>query len=182
MESHFTIDTKEFKKMISEANKLIKGAAQTSVKISVLPDTVEFQFQGMQKLLKAESDTYNDVLVPFSVLYGFARTVSDKRIAFAFKDGEVKVGVATVMGPNIKVESLFSRKAADLPMNLTPRVLLRLKMQYPKEELVQLNLFEMVAASERDMEKEVVKAARLLAPYGISKAELLALIWGKLES
>ena len=181
METKFTVDSSEFKKVIMDVKRLSKHSMNMMVKISIQPQSIEFQFIGIQKILKAETETYCNVLVPFEILYGIVKTNSRNELTLVFKDGVVAFSGTTLSKSTIKVQSLFSNKTPDLNINHNILDILRLRNQYDNEKLGELNLIEKIEIEEQKLEQRLEEAQSILKFYGVTKKELENIVEQKIN-
>lgn len=89
------------------------------------------------------------------------------------EDGEMSIGSLTVGAKTTFIEVERGLRTIDLPLNYTDLDLIFLKTgKYTKEELAFNNLNLIIELAERNLEKNIEKAARMLKMYGINKTEL----------
>lgn len=181
MQTTFTVNLADFKKMLTDTKKISKRILKTIVKISVQPHLLEFQFVGIQRTLPAKTETYCDVLVPFDVLFAIAKTSQSSQLTLTFRDGEVQAEDATLLRTSIKVQTLFSNKEMPLPINPSLADILNLRKQYDAEKLIQLNLLSRVELAEQELKHRLHEATILLGDYGVKFSELESLVNSKLN-
>ncbi|GIV33056.1 MAG: hypothetical protein KatS3mg031_0591 [Chitinophagales bacterium] len=181
MQTTFTVSLEDFKKMITQANRIIKKIDDTITKISVQPESIEFEFVGIQRTLPAMTETYCDVLVPFKVLLGIAKTATTPRLTLTFKDGQMNTDKINVSHKAIKVQSLFSNKEIPLPVNPSLADILKLRKLYDKEKLIELNLMPRIESAEQELKDRLNKAAALLKDFGVKFSDLESLVNSKIN-
>ena len=181
MQTQFTVQTIELKKIILGAKKLSKQAMKSIVKISVLSESLELQFMGITRWIEAETKQFCDVLIPFDILYAVVKTVSQSHLTLKIKDGEVDIGSSRLQRSTIKVQSLFSTKELDLPINPSVIDILLLRTKHSSSRLAELNLLSCIEKEEEILDQKLREAATLLNPYGVKTTEIEELVKGKLK-
>jgi hypothetical protein len=176
METEFTLNTIDLKKTMAEVRKLSRKSASGEVAISVQPDRIEMQFIGITRFLAATTTHFCDVIIPFSMLEGLAKTVDTKAITLQVTDGQLVYGQVNVHSKHIKIQSLFTNPESALPMNMTPKLLLGLRKKQSTEYLEKLGIMPYIEAEESKLEKKLQAAARSLKVYGITYEKLKNLV------
>ena len=176
METTFTFNTMDFKKMMTEVRKLSKRSYTLNTTISVQPDRLEFQFVGISRFIKAETSTYCDVVIPFRLLDNTAKTETSKEMTWIVKDGEIQFGKLSVKNNSIRVQSLFVNPPLPLAMNQDSLSILRLRLTHKEAQLTQLKLLESVEGEEKTLEIKLKEAGKCLYPYGVTVQMLRELV------
>lgn len=182
MQSSFTIQTKELKAALAAMNRIgLKFTSSSVLKISVLPETIEIATQGIMKILKAETDSLADILVPVLILKGYANTIKSAITQFTFKPGELKCGSSIYSSSAIKVETVFNVPENNLPINATTLEMVRQRVIKNQEEIERFNLSPAIANDYQVMGEKIDKALKHLKYYEVTFDEIYDLIQKKIK-
>lgn len=182
METSFKINTDLLFPAIKKIVKLVPSLKKAgNIKISVQPLDIVFSCPGIEFILPAETSGYADVMVPFIILYAIQKTEKAKSLTFTFSQGTIKTETITINNPRILVHNLFTKKAVDLPLNSNALDILRLRLTHTNDQLIEYNMLESVEKAEQKFEDELSIVIQTLHKYGISRTDILELIYKKLE-
>ncbi len=170
-------NTKEFAKAITLIGKTIPALRKLgNVKVSVLPNDITISAPGIEQVVKADTEGYTDMMVPFRLLYGIAKTDKRETITLTITDGQIDCGGYTLASSILKLNTVFSKKEIDLPINPTKIDILKLRAMYSPEQLREYKMLPEIESAERQLENALLQSLYHLEPYGISKNDLDELI------
>ncbi len=182
MTSSFTVNTKEIKSALAHMERVgSKFSKTTMLKISVLPDTVEFGKQGMTRIIKAKTEGLADIQVPAILMKGYIATSSNPVMTFVFSNGSLQCGSSTFTSSAITVETVFNIPENTLPINASRMSVLRFAQGKSEVEIARLGLTGTIKYAKRVCSEKVQKAAELLEDYEVSYEELKAIIAKKIN-
>ena len=182
METTFKIKTEEFYPAIKKIAKLIPTFKKVgNVKITVQPMDIVISCPGIEMTIPAETSGYADVIVPFILLYAIHKTEKVTNLTFTFTQGTIKTEKITINNPRILVNSLFTTKEIDLPLNATSLDILRLRITHSPDELGQYNMLDKLLTEEKKLDEDLLQITHVLYKFGITRQDILDLILKKLE-
>jgi len=174
-------NTKDFAKAITLIGKTIPALRKLgNVKVSVLPNDITIYAPGIEQTVKAETEGYTDMMIPFRLLYGIAKTDKRDMLILTIIDGQIDCGGYTLASSIIKLNTVFSKKEIDLPVNSAKIDILSLRARYSPEQLREYKMLLEIESAERQLEKALLQALIYLEPYGINRNDLDELIDNKI--
>ena len=182
MESTFKINTGILFPAIKKIAKLVPSLKKVgNIKITVQPLDIVISCPGIEFTIPAETSGYADIIVPFITLYAISKTEKAPSLSFTFSQGSLKTQTISITSPHILVNSLFTKKEIDLPMNSTALDILRLRKKYSDAELIEYNMLDTVKRAEQKFENDLHQVIDTLYQYGILRSDILELINQKLK-
>jgi hypothetical protein len=182
MVSSFKINTALLFPAIKKIAKLVPSLKKVgNIKITVQPLDIVISCPGVEFAFPAETSGYSDIIVPFVTLYAISKTETVSSLTFTFSHGSLKTQTISITSPHILVNSLFTKKEIDLPMNSTALDILRLRKKYTDAELLEYNMLSTVLRAEKKFEDDLFQVIGTLYQYGILRSDILELINQKLK-
>lgn len=177
---YFTLPTKEIFEPVQHFRKLTKRAArkQTALEINCVFNTVTFSIPGAAVKRNCKTEGIGAYTVSLEYFFLLLRDHKKETIEVILKDGELKVGNATVSGVILgtKVQHPENLKVIDLPINYTDSDLLNLPLKYTDAVIDFAQAGWMIKEAQERMEKEINKAHALLKSYGVEKNDLQKIV------
>lgn len=182
METTFKINTKELFTAIKKTGRLVPALKKAgNIKISVQPTDIVISCQGVEFTIPAETTGYVDIILPFTILYAIQATETASSLTFTVTQGSLKTEKFTINNFKITVQNLFTKKAIDLPINPITLDFLRLRNIHTEAQLREYNMLQQVEKAERQLEKDLSQALKILKPYNILQSDILELLEKKLK-
>jgi hypothetical protein len=176
LETQFTIQVSDFKKVITEVKKLSPKSLKIDVPISIQPDRIEFLFVGMSRLLPAITTHFCDVVIPFRVLDAISKTADTKELTFQVEEGKLEYGRVSLTSKDVHIQSLFLNSESSVPMNSTPKILLGMRRKHSEEYLKKNGYLSLIIKEEKRLDDNLKTAVNKLKDYGITYQMLRELV------
>lgn len=165
--------------IVQYRNKRIKSSGL--MRISVLPDAVEFFNHGVSHKVAAETEGLADVSLPDHLIEAYLDTLKLPIISFTFKPGQLICGSSIFSSPAISVEAFMSTKESPIPVNADDFTILRCCHNKEKKWLEDYELASTYKSVQSRMNYNIHKATEILALYKITAEDLKEMVRKKLE-
>jgi hypothetical protein len=168
MHTQFTFNSSEFKNLISEVRKLSPRSLKMNVPISIQPYRIEFLFVGISRLLPSSTNNFCDVVIPFRILEAIAKTADTQVITLKVEQGKIEYGKMKITSVNIHIQSLFNNRDSQIPINITPMVLLGLRQKHSEAFLKSKGYLSLIRTEEDRLDRNLKAAVKKLKDYGVT--------------
>ncbi len=172
---------KASKKDLTKAFSIVKVRSKqiksdSLLRISILPDAVEFFNHGVSHKIAAETEGLADVSLPDHLLSAYISTSPLPIISFTIRPGELLCGSSIYKSPAITVDAFMSTKESPLPVNADDFTILRYCYRKDVKWLEDHYLMDTYILAQSRLNSNLKKAIECLAPYKIKVEDLKKII------
>ena len=183
MEVTFKAKKKELNKALSiikpPRNSRVRGDGM--MRISVLPDAIEFFNFGVSHKITAETEGLADVILPDDLLEMYLKSLNLPIVSFTFKPGQIICGTSIRSSPAISIEPFMSVKESPLSVNADDYQILRCCHNKETKWLLEFGLANSYKSVQGRMNYNIHKAIELLKPYKVTAEDLKKVITKRIE-
>ncbi len=178
----FKAKKKELKKAISIVNfKNKRIISDGMMRISVLPDAVEFFNHGVSHKVAAETEGLADVIMPDDLLQVYLDSLNLPIVSFTFKQGQIICGSSIRETPAIRLETFMTTKESPLPVNADDFTILKCCHNRELTWLLEFDLANSYKSVQGRMNYNIHKAIEILQPYKVTASDLKEIINRRIE-
>lgn len=172
------VDRTELIQTLKSISRLIKANSKAEAVLSFDEETLQMELPGMSVGVAAKGEWPGRARVAATFLQMMARVPpTTDPVSFAIADGRLKVdGSAT----NCTWEADSGNRIA-LPLNPPFQMILSTAYHYTPDDIEKSGLKDLVADAEKQRDKLIGQALSHLNEFGVTKAELRALVDAKMR-
>lgn len=183
---HYKIERSELadgiKRIKQALGRVRKNSSTYQFEVEIFKDKTHLKVPGALIELKSKADEYGRFLVPLKIISNIIRTIKEEEIELLIADHYLKIknGIE-IENSLIQHITSFESILPDLPMNYTDRDILSLRSTYSTVQMKKIGIESTFERALYNYEVALSEAYKHLKLYGVTKTELRALAYRKID-
>lgn len=122
------------------------------------------------------------ILVPFEHFFQVASNHGEETITITVEGSKIKCGRLTIPGGEI-VDKVISKNKGEIQISVKAKddEILKFEQSHSEEEIGAAGLLLTVEMAKDRLEMNAIRASKFLEDYGITKADLIKLVYDKIK-